>query len=158
MQLYSWKMYKKLQHLHRILQVWWLYQDNMSQLRIMWRPNMIYIYSKLVTFTELLGTLYYFRWYKQSHYLHYRCSHCCDCRRPSISGNWKTNTESQTVLEEIPVLERYRLWIDKVLSRHLNCLNFYCLFRNWFTKNIIIFDICKFSAHLMETHQSKIQT
>merc|ERR1719500_125614 len=43
-----------------------------------------------------------------------RCSHCCDCRRPSISGNWKTNTENQTVLEEIPVLERYRLWIDKV--------------------------------------------
>ncbi len=41
--------------LHRILQVWWLYQDNMSQLRIMWRPNMISIYSKLVTFTELLG-------------------------------------------------------------------------------------------------------
>lgn len=43
-----------------------------------------------------------------------RCSHCCDCRRPSISGNWKTNTESQTVLEEIPVLERYKIWIDKV--------------------------------------------
>ena len=41
--------------LHRILQVWWLYQDNMSQLRIMWRLNMISIYSKLVTSTELLG-------------------------------------------------------------------------------------------------------
>ena len=41
--------------LHRILQVWWLYQDNMSQLRIMWRLNMIFIYSKLVTSTELLG-------------------------------------------------------------------------------------------------------
>ena len=41
--------------IHRILQVWWLYQDNMSQLRIMWMLNMISIYSKLVTFTELLG-------------------------------------------------------------------------------------------------------
>ena len=110
--------------LHRILQVWWLYQDNMSQLRIMWRPNMISIYSKLVTFTELLGNQYnsfpsnkYRGMSASNHFIQFRCSHCCDCRRPSISGNWKTNTESQTVLEEIPVLERYKIWIDKVLTR-----------------------------------------
>jgi len=45
------------------------------------------------------------------------CSHCCDCRRPSISGNWKTNSnygDGQIVVEEVPVLERYKLWIDQV--------------------------------------------
>ena len=43
----------------------------------------------------------------------FRCSHCCDCRRPSISGNWKTNS-NQIVVEEVPVLDRYKLWIDQV--------------------------------------------
>jgi len=42
-----------------------------------------------------------------------KCSHCCDCRRPSISGNWKTNS-NQIVVEEVPVLDRYKLWIDQV--------------------------------------------
>jgi len=41
------------------------------------------------------------------------CSHCCDCRRKSLSGNWKTNLE-QSVLEEVPVQEKYKKWIDKV--------------------------------------------
>jgi len=39
------------------------------------------------------------------------CSHCCDCRRPSVSGQWRS---VQTVVEEVPVLDRYKLWIDKV--------------------------------------------
>jgi len=41
------------------------------------------------------------------------CSHCCDCRRPSLSGNWKKNA-GQSVLEEVPVEERYKVWIDQV--------------------------------------------
>jgi len=44
-----------------------------------------------------------------------KCSHCCDCRRKSLSGNWKTNLE-QSVLEEVPVEDRYKQWIDKVSS------------------------------------------
>jgi len=41
------------------------------------------------------------------------CSHCCDCRRKSLSGNWKTNLE-QSVLEEVPVQDKYKKWIDQV--------------------------------------------
>jgi len=41
------------------------------------------------------------------------CSHCCDCRRKSLSGNWKTNLD-QSVLEEVPVQEKYKRWIDQV--------------------------------------------
>jgi len=41
------------------------------------------------------------------------CTHCCDCRRKSVSGNWKTNLE-QSVLEEVPVQDKYKLWIDQV--------------------------------------------
>eukprot|EP00090_Calanus_glacialis_P019464 TRINITY_DN2990_c0_g1_i6.p1 TRINITY_DN2990_c0_g1~~TRINITY_DN2990_c0_g1_i6.p1 ORF type:complete len:294 (+),score=91.46 TRINITY_DN2990_c0_g1_i6:755-1636(+) len=43
------------------------------------------------------------------------CSHCCDCRRKSLSGNWKTNLE-QSVLEEVPVQDKYKKWIDQVSS------------------------------------------
>jgi len=43
------------------------------------------------------------------------CTHCCDCRRKSVSGNWKTNLE-QSVLEEVPVDEKYKQWIDQVSS------------------------------------------
>jgi len=40
-------------------------------------------------------------------------SHCCDCRRKSLSGNWKTSV-GQSILEEVPVQDKYRLWIDQV--------------------------------------------
>ncbi len=40
-------------------------------------------------------------------------SHCCDCRRKSLSGQWKTNL-GQSILEEVPVIDRYRSWIDAV--------------------------------------------
>ena len=42
-------------------------------------------------------------------------SHCCDCRRKSLSGNWKTSV-GQSILEEVPVQDKYRLWIDQVNS------------------------------------------
>jgi len=47
---------------------------------------------------------------------HYRAliaSHCCDCRRKSLGGNWKTNV-GQSILEEVEVQERYKLWVDQV--------------------------------------------
>ena len=40
-------------------------------------------------------------------------SHCCDCRRKSLGGNWKTNV-GQSILEEVQVEERYKLWVDQV--------------------------------------------
>jgi len=40
-------------------------------------------------------------------------SHCCDCRRKSLSGNWKTSA-GQSILVEVPVQDKYRLWIDQV--------------------------------------------
>ena len=40
-------------------------------------------------------------------------SHCCDCRRKSLSGQWKTNL-GQSILEEVPVIDRYKAWIDAV--------------------------------------------
>ena len=41
-------------------------------------------------------------------------SHCCDCRRKSLGGNWKTNV-GQSILEEVEVQERYKLWVDQVI-------------------------------------------
>ena len=43
-------------------------------------------------------------------------THCCDCRRKSLSGQWKTNM-GQSILEEIPVNDKYRSWIDAVCKR-----------------------------------------
>ena len=37
------------------------------------------------------------------------------CRRKSISGNWKANVGS-SVLEQVPVTERYRKWLDEVAT------------------------------------------
>ena len=34
-------------------------------------------------------------------------------RRKSLSGNWKTNV-GQSILEEVPVQDKYRIWIDQV--------------------------------------------
>ena len=34
-------------------------------------------------------------------------------RRKSLSGNWKTNV-GQSILEEVPVQEKYKGWIDQV--------------------------------------------
>ncbi len=34
-------------------------------------------------------------------------------RRKSLAGSWKTNI-GQSILEEIPVADRYRTWIDTV--------------------------------------------
>ena len=73
---------------------------------------MTFIYSKLVISIVLSSNLNF----KSSPYdanISFRCSHCCDCRRKSLSGNWKTNLE-QSVLEEVPVEDRYKQWIDKV--------------------------------------------
>jgi len=47
---------------------------------------------------------------------HYRAltvSHCCDCRRKSLSENWKTKL-GQATMEEVRVEERYKYWIDQV--------------------------------------------
>lgn len=36
-------------------------------------------------------------------------------RRKSISGNWKANVGS-SVLEQVPVTERYKKWLDEVAT------------------------------------------
>lgn len=48
-----------------------------------------------------------------SHYRALIASHCCDCRRKSLGGNWKTDT-GLSVLEEVEVQDRYKRWIDAV--------------------------------------------
>ena len=39
--------------------------------------------------------------------------YCLLFRRKSLSGNWKTNV-GQSILEEVPVQEKYKGWIDQV--------------------------------------------
>jgi hypothetical protein len=36
-------------------------------------------------------------------------------RRKSLSGNWKTNI-GQSILEEIPITDKHKMWIDAVTS------------------------------------------
>ena len=34
-------------------------------------------------------------------------------RRKSLTGNWKTNV-GQSILEEVPIQDRHKIWIDAV--------------------------------------------
>lgn len=42
------------------------------------------------------------------------------CRRKSMTGNWKTN-QGSAMLEQLPITEKYKAWIDEVSER----FNFY---------------------------------
>lgn len=61
-----------------------------------------------------------------------------------MTGNWKTN-QGSAMLEQLPITEKYKNWIDEVSERFNIVFTFAAIYGNFYFANKIIEHRAKFS-------------